>query len=121
MGNNGLHVDNAHGGGIFCEIDPATGVIMTDGLDEHGNSYILHPMTGVRFRGYPLPEWDKAVDMVKTAAKMVPGNHYCGWDLAYSTHGWCMVEANCTAQMGGMQIITQTGRKAELEALIAQM
>ena len=36
-------------------------------------------------------------------------------------HGWCMVEANCTAQMGGMQIITQTGRKAELEALIAQM
>ena len=26
-----------------------------------------------------------------------------------------------TAQMGGMQIITQTGRKAELEALIAQM
>lgn len=52
---------------------------------------------------------------------MVPGNHYCGWDLAYSTHGWCMVEANCTAQMGGMQIITQTGRKAELEALIAQM
>ena len=40
---------------------------------------------------------------------------------SYSTHGWCMVEANCTAQMGGMQIITQTGRKAELEALIAQM
>ena len=32
MGNNGLHVDNAHGGGIFCEIDPATGVIMTDDL-----------------------------------------------------------------------------------------
>ena len=28
---------------------------------------------------------------------------------------------SCTAQMGGMQIITQTGRKAELEALIAQM
>ena len=38
------HVDNAHGGGIFCEIDPATGVIMTDGLDEHGNSYLCHPM-----------------------------------------------------------------------------
>ena len=89
--------------------------------DKKGRRYAAHPDTGVRFRGYPLPEWDKAVDMVKTAAKMVPGNHYCGWDLAYSTHGWCMVEANCTAQMGGMQIITQTGRKAELEALIAQM
>ena len=65
VGNNGLHVDNAHGGGIFCEIDPATGVIMTDGLDEHGNSYLCHPMTGVHeqslrhpvqppFKGAPL-------------------------------------------------------------------
>ena len=27
VGNNGLHVDNAHGGGIFCEIDPKTGII----------------------------------------------------------------------------------------------
>ena len=32
-----------------------------------------------------------------------------------------MVEANCTAQMGGMQLVTKTGRKAELEALIAKM
>ena len=59
VGNNGLHVDNAHGGGIFCEIDPATGVIMTDGLDEHGNSYLCHPMTGVPFRGEVIPQWEE--------------------------------------------------------------
>lgn len=100
---------------------PETGCICSDGADKKGRRYATHPDTGVRFNGYRLPEWDKAVAMVTTAAHMVPGNHYCGWDLAYSTHGWCMVEANCTAQMGGMQIITQTGRKAELEALIAQM
>ena len=114
-------IDNFSAGGISALIDSETGCICSDGADKQGRRYVTHPDTGVRFRGYPLPEWDKAVDMVKTAAKMVPGNHYCGWDLAYSTHGWCMVEANCTAQMGGMQIITQTGRKAELEALIAQM
>lgn len=100
---------------------PRPGCICSDGADKKGRRYAAHPDTGVRFNGYRLPEWDKAVAMVTTAAHMVPGNHYCGWDLAYSTHGWCMVEANCTAQMGGMQIITQTGRKAELEALIAQM
>lgn len=82
---------------------------------------MTHPDTGVRFRGYPLPEWDKAVDMVKTAARMVPGNHYCGWDLAYSTHGWCLVEPTAPRRWAACQIITQTGRKAELEALIAQM
>ena len=114
-------IDNFSAGGISALIDPETGCICSDGADKKGHRYAAHPDTGVRFNGYRLPEWDKAVAMVTTAAHMVPGNHYCGWDLAYSTHGWCMVEANCTAQMGGMQIITQTGRKAELEALIAQM
>ena len=32
-----------------------------------------------------------------------------------------MVEANCTAQMGAMQMVTKTGRKYELEELIKQM
>ena len=114
-------IDNFSAGGISALIDPETGCICSDGADKKGRRYAAHPDTGVRFDGYRLPEWDKAVAMVTTAAHMVPGNHYCGWDLAYSTHGWCMVEANCTAQMGGMQIITQTGRKADLEALIAQM
>lgn len=114
-------IDNFSAGGISALIDPETGCICSNGADKKGRRYAAHPDTGVRFDGYRLPEWDKAVAMVTTAAHMVPGNHYCGWDLAYSTHGWCMVEANCTAQMGGMQIITQTGRKAELEALIAQM
>lgn len=64
----------------------------------------------------------RAVSMVKEAAMMIPDNHYCGWDLAYSRdHGWCMVEANCTAQMGAMQMVTKTGRKYELEELIKQM
>ena len=32
-----------------------------------------------------------------------------------------MVEANSTAQMGGMQMVTKTGRRQELEDLIARM
>lgn len=82
VGNNGLHVDNAHGGGIFCEIDPATGVIMTDGLDEHGNSYILHPMTGVRFRGTPIPQWEEICAFCRSAAQTLPCLRVVGWDVA---------------------------------------
>lgn len=55
VGNNGLCVDNAHGGGIFCEIDPESGKIITDGLDEYSNSYVTHPMTGVPFKGMQIP------------------------------------------------------------------
>lgn len=122
VGQHESVIDNFSAGGISALIDPETGRIFTDGADKKGNRFETHPDTGVRFKGFQIPAWEEAVSMVKTAAMMVPGNHYCGWDLAYSEDkGWCMVEANCTAQMGGMQLVTKTGRRWELEELIAKM
>ncbi len=114
-------VDNFSAGGISALIDPESGKIYTDGADKKGHKYEFHPNTGVKFKGFQIPQWDEAVAIVKKAALIVTGNHYCGWDLAYSVNGWCMVEANCTAQMGGMQLVTKTGRRKELEALISKM
>ena len=103
-------------------IDKETGLLCTDGADKRGRRYPAHPDTGVVFKGHPIPDWDEAVAMVKEAAMQVPGNHYCGWDLAlFEGRGWCMVEANCNAQMSGMQFVPRIGRKPELEALIAKM
>lgn len=122
VGQHGSVIDNFSAGGISALIDPETGMIFTDGADKKCNYYETHPDTGVRFKGFQIPHWDEAVGIVKQAAMMVPGNHYCGWDLAYTAHrGWCMVEANCTAQMGGMQLVTKTGRRQQLEDLIAKM
>lgn len=122
VGMHGSIIDNFSAGGISALIDPESGVIFTDGADKKGHRYETHPDTGVCFRGFQIPEWEQAVSMVKQAALMVPGNHYCGWDLALTrTHGWCMVEANCTAQMSGMQLVTRTGRRQELENLISKM
>lgn len=121
VGKGGSVVDNFSAGGISALIDPDTGIICSDGADKKGARYVEHPDTHVKFKGFQIPEWDKVVEMVKAAALVVEGNHYCGWDLAYSDKGWCMVEANSTAQMGGMQIITREGRKAELEQLISLM
>lgn len=122
IGMGGSIIDNFSAGGISALIDPDTGRIFTDGADKKGRHYELHPDTGVRFKGFQIPRWDEAVAMVKEAALMVPGNHYCGWDLAFTKdRGWCMVEANCTAQMGGMQLVTRTGRRQELENLISKM
>lgn len=122
MGREGSFVDNFSAGGISALIDPCSGVLYTDGADKKGHSYVCHPDSGVRFRGFQIPQWDQAVAMVKEAAMMIPDNHYCGWDLAFSKDkGWCMVEANCTAQMGAMQMVEKIGRRQELENLIAQM
>ncbi|MCI8667722.1 MAG: hypothetical protein HFG82_13835 [Dorea sp.] len=122
MGRDGSFVDNFSAGGVSALIDPITGMIYTDGADKKGHSYECHPDSKIPFRGFQIPQWEEAVSMVKEAAMMIPDNHYCGWDLAYSKErGWCMVEANCTAQMGAMQMVEKKGRKHELEALIAQM
>ena len=122
VGQHGSVIDNTSAGGISVIIDPETGVLSTDGADKRGQHYETHPDTGVRFRGFQIPDWADAVEMVKKAALMVPGNRYCGWDLAlYEGRGWCMVEANCTAQMSGMQFVPRIGRKNELEALISKM
>lgn len=121
-GREGSFVDNFSAGGISALIDPESGVIYTDGADKKGHTYACHPDSGVRFRGFQIPQWEEAVAMVKEAAMRIPDNHYCGWDLAFSReHGWCMVEANCTAQMGAMQMVEKKGRRQELEDLIALM
>ncbi len=122
VGHGGSVIDNLSSGGISALIDPKNGVVYTDGADKKGRRYPIHPDTGIRFQGFVIPDWEKAVMMTKQAALMIPDNHFCGWDLALDArHGWCMVEANCTAQMGAMQIVTQTGRKAELESMIQRM
>lgn len=122
VGQHGSVIDNTSAGGISVIIDKDTGILCTDGADKLGRHYAVHPDTGVRFKGHQIPDWDEAVAIVKQAALSVPGNHYCGWDLAlFEGRGWCLVEANCNAQMSGMQFVPQIGRKAELESLIARM
>ena len=122
MGREGSFVDNFSAGGISALIDPDSGVIYTDGADKKGHSYECHPDSKVKFKGFGIPRWEEAVAMVKEAAMMIPDNHYCGWDLAFARdRGWCMVEANCTAQMGAMQMVEKKGRRHELEDLITQM
>ena len=122
MGREGSFVDNFSAGGISALIDPDSGVIYTDGADKKGHSYECHPDSKVKFKGFGIPRWEEAVAMVKEAAMMIPDNHYCGWDVACARdRGWCMVEANCTAQMGAMQMVEKKGRRHELEDLITQM
>lgn len=122
VGQHGSVIDNTSSGGISVMIDKNTGVLCTDGADKQGHHYETHPDTGVTFKGHQLPDWEEAVELVSYAARQVPGNHYTGWDLAlFEGRGWCMVEANCNAQMSGMQFVPQIGRKPELESLIAKM
>lgn len=119
VGNNGLHVDNAHGGGIFCEIDPETGVINTDGLDEHGNYYEFHPMTGVRFNGTQIPYWNEVIDLCRRASQTLPCLRVVGWDIAILPGGKLeLIEGNHNPGMNIVQAPAKHGVHDKFAALL---
>lgn len=110
VGNNGLCVDNAHGGGIFCEIDPESGKIITDGLDEYSNSYVIHPMTGVPFKGMQIPRWKEVVELCKEASKELPCLRVVGWDVAILEDGTLeLIEGNHSPGMNIVQAPAKHG------------
>lgn len=118
MGQRGSIVDNAGAGGILASVDPKTGIVTTLGKDEVNNTYESHPNTGVIIKGFKIPRWEEAVNMVKELALVVPTNRYIGWDLALTDHGWVLVEGNSNAQLNVHQFCDLKGRREELDELM---
>ncbi len=117
MGQNDMIVDNVSAGGIMASIDPETGILRTNGVDESNNEYVSHPNTGITIKGFKIPQWKEAVDLAKELACVVPTNRYIGWDLALTDNGWVMVEGNSSAQMGLHQFCDLKGMRKDLDEL----
>ncbi len=119
VGNGGRNVDNAHGGGIFCEVDAKTGVIITDGLDECGNEYVRHPVTGQSFRGQVIPRWDDIVELCRKASCAQPCLHVVGWDVAVLADGSLeLIEGNHNPGMNIVQAPAKRGVKWKFQAML---
>lgn len=95
VGRAGAIVDNAGAGGTFAAIDADTGIITTDGFDKHGHHYLEHPDTKLKYKGAQIPEWDALKTFVTTVHSAMPPEHkYIAYDMALSTRGWVVIEAN---------------------------
>ena len=62
-------VDNFAAGGIHMAVDIDTGVISSDAIDEQQRDYPNHPLTGTKLKGFQLPNWDKALDVLRRASR----------------------------------------------------
>lgn len=83
-------VDNFAAGGIHMAVDVKTGVICSDATDEEMHVYPTHPLTGTKLKGFQLPNWDKALDVLHRASRdmyALPGCRYLGWDIAFLKNG----------------------------------
>lgn len=116
---NGM-VDNFHAGGICMAVDLQTGAVTSDGMDEEARVFSVHPLTGTPLRGFRLPNWEKAMDVVRRAARemyALPRCRFLGWDVAFLENGEVAV-IECNWRQGvEAQMPHAKGIFYELEAL----
>ena len=96
-------VDNLHGGGMVAGIDLEKGVLITDGADDQGNVYAVHPVTGMKIKGFEIPYFKEAIEMVTKAIQDRKLDGYLGWDVAISENGPELIETNL---MPGVILLT---------------
>ena len=90
---NGRDVDNLNAGGMAVLIG-SDGRISTVGADKDGKAYEVHPATGIRLKGYEVPFYREAVELVLDAAELFPQTCYIAWDVAVTEKGPLLIEAN---------------------------
>ena len=117
-GRAGFVVDNAGCGGITAVVDAVAGTITTDGYDEAGHVYEYHPNSGVKYKGWQVPEWQNLIETAKKIHNDIFPNHpYIGWDFAHTDNGWVLIEGNW-GQYIGKQVCMKKGLRKEFIDLL---
>ena len=93
IGHQGI-VDNFHKDGMVCDIDIKTGKIITNAIDRNGITYEKHPVSGYKFKGFKIPNWDIVLKLAEDAIKYLPGVNYVGWDIAICKDKAVIIEGN---------------------------
>lgn len=119
MGAHGSVIDNAHAGGIFAQINIETGLIESHGIDTNGNTYFVHPDSGIRFKGFEIPLWEQIKECCKKACRQYPGIHIAGWDIALLPDNKIeIIEGNYGPDFDLMQSPLKVGVRDKLTDLV---
>lgn len=119
FGTGENNVDNFASKGIMGNIDIDTGIIYS-AIDKSGKRYVIHPDSKKVILGFKIPEWDKLIELVTELAYIVPTNRYTGWDMAYTTKGWSIVEINARGQFVA-QMPSKEGMKEQFEKYLEEI
>ena len=93
IGNGGV-IDNFSNGGMYTFVNDE-GKVFAPAIDRDDNIYKIHPISHKEIVDFTVPMFDKAIELVKECAKVVPEIGYVGWDVAISKEGPVIVEGNC--------------------------
>lgn len=119
VGRHGNIVDNAHAGGIFAQINPDTGEIESDGIDTDGHRYVIHPDSGVPFKGFRIPRWKELMETCRNAHCQIPDAPVVGWDICVdSNNNIEIIEGNHLPDVDVLQSPLKIGIKAKVASML---
>lgn len=92
IGNGGV-TDNFSSGSMYTFVKD--GKVLVPAIDRDDNEYKIHPISNIDIIGYEIPNFDKAINLVKECAKVIDSVKYVGWDVAITEDDVCLIEGNC--------------------------
>ena len=117
IGKKGAIIDNAAAGGVIVAVDPKTGILMSDGIDETYHTIECHKELQISFKGWQVPHWEALLENVEMIHRELFPNHvYIAFDFALSDRGWVLVEGNWGQLL--YQIVTRDGVRKRFHELI---
>ena len=102
MGVDKSRIDNVTAGGISAGIN-SDGTLKKYATSYYsGEKYSVHPQ-GMVFNGFLVPSFDKALELVRVAAPLIPHFRLVSWDIAIDENGDALlIEANM--RKGGINL-----------------
>lgn len=112
---NELCVDNFKMGGFICKINEEKGLIEGKGVNNKGNYYKKHPISGTKFDGFRIPFWNEVKELSLNAAEkaklVTPNLTIIGWDIAITQNKAILIEGNPYPSTVGIQLVSNKGMK----------
>lgn len=94
MGHSDSRTDNVSKGGLACGVDE-NGRLKNVAYNFKGESFHVHPNSGIQFNSIQIPSYEAACDLVREAHPYIPHFRLVSWDLAIEESGRpVLVEAN---------------------------
>ena len=103
MGQGKSYVDNLHSGGLMAAVDVETGNVVTGGVDHKVQMFDVHPSTGAQIKGFNIPYYQEAKQMIEKASKTKGVYGLLGWDVAITENGPVLIEINTSPGADGLQ------------------
>ncbi len=111
-------VDNYAMGGLIYEVDKETGMVITHGRTQDGDTCYIHPGTDMVMLGYRLPHWDKVVSTCLQAAQKLPQVAFVGWDVAISQDNVQLIEGNYSSEYEFYEYLGSSGYYEKFKAIL---